>query len=67
MEATGILQIDEMLYGEVHSTIGRMLMYKRPEARYIEAVAKMNMADVIERLAGIEEGNLKSQRNVVLF
>ena len=67
MEATGILQIDEMLYGEVHSTIGNMLMHKRPKARYVKAVAKMNIADVIAKLISFGEGNLKNQRNAVLF
>ena len=67
MEATGTLQIDEMLYGEVQATIGNMLMYRRPKARYIEAVAKMSIADVIAKLVGIAEGSLKNQRSVVLF
>ena len=67
MEATGILQIDEMLYGEVHSAIGNMLMFKRPKARYIETVPKMSMADVMTKLDVIDEGSLEGQRTVVLF
>ena len=65
MEATGILQIDEVLYGEVHSTVGTMLMSKRKKARYAESIAEMNIVDIMNKLMEIE--SLKSQRNVVLF